>query len=144
MSHTKWDERFLSLAKEVSTWSKDPSTKVGAVITQGKHVVSLGFNGYPPGIEDKHLDNRDYKYKRVIHAETNAILNAKQDLSDCTLYLYPLMPCAECAKLIVAAGIKKVYINMKAPEETLARYREGWYDSSMVMLEAGVEVYEVS
>ncbi len=77
-----WDARFLELARLVSTWSKDPSTQVGAVITRGKFVVSLGFNGHPKGVTDSpgRLENREVKYRTIIHAEINAILTAKQDL----------------------------------------------------------------
>ena len=75
-----WDRRFLEMAALVSTWSKDPSTKVGAVITRGKFVVSLGFNGHPAGVEDSdaRLHDREMKYRTIIHAELNAILSARQ------------------------------------------------------------------
>ena len=107
---TKWDERFLQLATTVAGWSKDPSTKVGAVIADDKHVVSLGFNGFPPSTEDKKewLNDRPTKYSLVIHAEVNAILNARRPVNGLTLYVAPLSPCAECAKLIAASGIRRV------------------------------------
>lgn len=106
----KWDLRFLKLAREVSTWSKDPSTKVGAVITRDIHVVSLGYNGFPPTIEDKPewLNDRPTKYKLTVHAEANALYNAPGRVIDCTAYVYPLMPCPECAKQLAAAGIAKI------------------------------------
>ena len=50
----KWDRRFLGLAAHVAEWSKDPSTQVGAVVANGKKVVSLGFNGFPQGMSDDH------------------------------------------------------------------------------------------
>ena len=106
----KWDERFLQLAAHVAGWSKDPSTKVGAVIADGKHVVSLGFNGFPPSTEDREewLNDRPTKYSLVVHAEVNAILNARRPVKGCTIYVDPLSPCAECAKLIAASGIDRV------------------------------------
>ncbi len=106
----KWDKRFLRLSREVSGWSKDPSTQVGAVITRGKHIVSLGFNGFPPTIEDKSfwLSDREIKLKLIIHGEINAIINAKGPVDGCTLYTYPLAPCNECAKFIAACNIKRV------------------------------------
>jgi len=109
-SPSKWDERFLTLASVVAQWSKDPSTKVGAVIADGKHVVSLGFNGFPPQIDDnpEWLKDRNEKYPRVIHAEVNAILNAHRSVRRCTLYTVPLSPCPDCAKFIVASGITRV------------------------------------
>ena len=52
--HANWDARFLELAHHESRWSKDPSTKVGAVIANDQHqVLSLGYNGFPRGVEDR-------------------------------------------------------------------------------------------
>lgn len=107
----KWDHRFLKLAHEVSTWSKDPSTKVGAVIVRpDRTIASLGFNGFPRGVpdhEDELLD-REVKYARTLHAEVNAILTAKEPLAGFTIYVTPLHPCAGCASIIVQTGIKRV------------------------------------
>ena len=76
----KWDMRFLALAEHVSEWSKDPSTQVGAVIThsRSKRVISLGFNGFPAGVEDteERLEDRTTKYEMVVHAEQNALMFA--------------------------------------------------------------------
>lgn len=71
----KWHHRFLSLAKHVAGWSKDPSTKVGCVIAKDKRIVSVGYNGFPEGIRDTYerLNNRELKYQIVQHAEENAI-----------------------------------------------------------------------
>ena len=67
---SKWDKRFLGLAAHVAEWSKDPSTQVGAVVANGKKVVSLGFNGFPQGLSDDHrLHDRETKYSLVLHAE---------------------------------------------------------------------------
>lgn len=111
----KWDARFLGLAEFISGWSKDPSTKVGAVITRGKKIVSVGYNGFPTGVEDTtfRLNERELKYKFSVHAEANAILAAKQDLTDCTIYVHPFMPCVACAGLVIQSGIDRVvsYMN---------------------------------
>ena len=75
----KWVKRFFRLANEVATWSKDPSTKVGAVIVgENKQIISQGYNGFPRGVDDteERYNNREIKYKMVVHAEMNAILNA--------------------------------------------------------------------
>ena len=109
----KWDKRFLELAAHVAGWSKDPSTKVGAVIARKNSVISMGYNGFPACVPDHEdwLNDRPIKYQYVIHAETNAILNAGRegrDIRGTTLYLSPLPPCCECAKLIMAAGIIRV------------------------------------
>ena len=111
-SNNKWHKRFLYLAKEISYWSKDPSTQVGAIIAKDKHILGYGYNGFPPTCpDDNHLlYNRDTKLKLIIHAEVNAVLNSKgADLSGSILYTYPLFPCPDCAKFITATAIDKVY-----------------------------------
>lgn len=107
----KWDLRFIDLADYISTWSRDPSRKVGAVIVRpDKTVASLGFNGFPRGVEDTEdrYNDRDTKYKFVCHAEANAILTANERLHGYTLYVSPLYPCHECAKMIIQSGITRV------------------------------------
>lgn len=110
LKHNTWDYRFLHLAKLVSGWSKDPSTKVGAVISDiNNRVVSIGYNGFPKSIVDNgRLFDRETKYKMIIHGEMNAILFANRSLEDCTLYTYPFMPCPRCASMIIQTGIKRI------------------------------------
>jgi len=97
----KWDRRFLRLAREVSSWSKDDKWKVGAVIVdRHNHIVSTGYNGPPTGIDI--VENKD---AQTIHAEVNAILQANRDVRYCTMYVYPFMPCATCASIIIQSGI---------------------------------------
>ena len=108
---THWDHRFLNLARFIANWSKDPSTQVGCVIVDPMmRIVSTGFNGLPSGVEDtiERLENRDIKYEMVVHAERNAIIDAKRDLSGLTLYVWPLMPCSVCAAMIVQTGVSHV------------------------------------
>ncbi len=104
-----WDRRFLQLAAHVAGWSKDPSTKVGAVIADGKQEVSLGYNGFPSRTPDnpETLADRLTKYPLIVHAEMNAILKARRSVEGLTLYV-TLSPCSECAKLVAAAGIARV------------------------------------
>jgi len=117
----KWDKRMLLLAAHISTWSKDPSTQVGAVISDGRQrVVSVGYNGFPQGVPDKpeYLSNRDEKYPRVVHGEINAILFADSHrLPGSTLYTWPFMPCERCAAMIVQTGISRVVFPVAAPEQ---------------------------
>lgn len=105
-------QKYLTLARSVAqTFSKDPSTQVGAVIVRPDNTVaSIGYNGFPKGYLDSPEDyaNRDYKIANIIHAEANAIAHARENLSGSTIYVWPLMPCRECMKLIAASGIKKV------------------------------------
>lgn len=110
MDQNKWDKRMMDAAQFYSTWSKDPSTQVGSVIARGKHVVSYGYNGLPEGIEDTYerLNNRELKYPLVIHAEQNTILKCNENVSDCTLYVYPLPPCSRCCTWIIQKGIKRI------------------------------------
>ena len=64
----KWDARFLDLAKHISDWSKDPSTKVGCVVVgEDREVRSTGFNGFPRGIEDTaaRLNDRSQKLSLI-------------------------------------------------------------------------------
>lgn len=108
---TDWHERFLMLAEHIAGWSKDPSTKVGAVIVdRDKRIVSTGYNGPPRATLDVDMP-RDTKLLRALHAEANAILFARRDLSGCTLYVTH-HPCAHCAAAIIQAGISTVYFRI--------------------------------
>jgi len=126
----KWELRYLEMAKLVSTWSKDPSTKVGAVIVDSDNtVISVGFNGLPRRIQDtdQRLNNRDIKLKMIIHAEINAIITAKRPLNGATIYTYPFMSCSQCAGLIIQSGICR-HISYKTNNER-------WKDSFDLALE---------
>ena len=139
----KWDNRYLSLAKEVATWSQDPSSLVGAVsVGAKKEVLSQGFNGFPRGINDlaERYNDRETKYKFVVHAEMNAIYNATYSgtsLDGATLYIYGLPICSECAKGIIQVGIKKVVIE-KSKE--LDNWNESLRLSKEMFSEANVEM----
>ena len=133
-----WDHRFLAVAQLVSSWSKDPSSKVGAVITDGKRILSLGFNGFPAGTDDNPslYADRERKYRRVLHAEQNAISFAKRDLSGCTIYItHP--PCARCAAQIVQEGLQRV-VCPSPSAEFLARWQEDMNEALAMFREAGV------
>lgn len=136
-----WDARFLGIAHHVSSWSKDPSTKVGAVIVRpDRTVVSLGYNGFPRGTEDYHqlLNDRETKLRRTVHAEVNAILTAGEKLAGCTLYVTPLHPCASCAGIIIQSGIKRVVAQLaKQPKDSWA---EDFKAATRMFKEASVEV----
>jgi len=111
MKSTKWDKRFLDLAKLCGSWSKDPSTQVGAVIVDGNNrIVSIGFNGFPQGVEDseERLVDRERKYDIIVHAEANALMFANKSVEGCTLYTWPFQPCSRCAGLIIQSGITRI------------------------------------
>lgn len=137
-SESVWDKRFMELAMYISEWSKDPSTKVGAVIVdENRRIVSTGYNGFPRGVVDskERLENRDIKYRMVLHAEENAIMFAKQNLQGCSLYVTTMPPCSHCAALIIQSGIKHVY----APKCDIPyRWTESVATTKQMFLESGV------
>lgn len=134
----KWDYRFLDLAEFISSWSKDPSTKVGAVIADEKNrIVSIGYNGFPTNIsDDNRLNNREIKYKIIVHGEMNAILFANKSLEFCTLYTYPFMPCSRCASMILQTGIQRVVSYNNMPD----RWKSEFNLSKYLFKEAGIEL----
>lgn len=112
--NSKWDIRFMRITKEVRTWSKDPSTKIGAIIVRDKRILCTGYNGLPQGLEDseERLNNRELKYQCVVHAEMNVLYNALSnniDINGGTLYVYGLPVCSECSKGIIQARISKIF-----------------------------------
>lgn len=135
-----WNYRFMDMAHLVATWSKDPSSKVGAVIVDAnRRIISTGYNGLAIGVEDsiERLTNRDVKYKIILHAEENAIMFAKRDLSGCSLYVTTLPPCAHCASLIIQSGIKTVYAcKSDIPE----RWKESYDLTTAMFNESGVKL----
>jgi dCMP deaminase len=139
-----WNRRFLELASFISNWSKDPSTKVGAVIVDcNRRIISTGYNGFPIGVSDdqERLENRDFKYKAILHAEENAIMFAKKDLSRCSLYVSSLPPCSHCASLIIQSGIKNVYTwEQEIPE----RWQESINITKTMFKESGVSLNYVA
>lgn len=141
---SRWDGRFLDLAAHVAQWSKDPSTRVGAVIVNAqRQVLSLGYNGFPRGVQDvlSRLEDRAEKYRFTVHAEANALLNATGPVRGCTLYC-SLCTCHECAKLIIQAGITRVVITAPAPE-VAERWSDAWQIAVRMYDEAGVRRVEV-
>lgn len=137
-----WDDFYLGLAKYVSTKSKDPSTKVGTVIVDKDcRPVSFGFNGLPQKIKDtpERLNNRDLKYKIIIHGEINSLIFAKRDIAGCTLYCWPFLTCAKCASIFIQAGIARVV----APGSDNPRWQDEFALAREIFAEAGVQVDEV-
>lgn len=140
----KWHRRFLNLAKEYSTWSKDPSTKVGAIAVDPdtRRVLSGGYNGFPRGVKDTidRLNNRETKYSLVVHAEQNLIYNATRSgisLEGSSLYVWGLPVCSECAKGIIQTGIKSVYV-AEACVNKSPQWVESWERTRDMFTEAGV------
>ena len=137
----KWNIRFLKLAKEISTWSKDPSTKVGSlVVDKNKRIVSTGYNGFPKGINDSsnRYNDRDIKYPMVLHSEMNCLLFAQRDLIDCTIYIYPMPPCARCSSAIIQSNIKKI-VSIMPTKDQMKRWGDDFGLSKQMYNEANID-----
>jgi dCMP deaminase len=141
----KWDNRFLDLARTVSTWSKDPSTQTGAVIVRpDKTVAALGYNGFARGCDDADglYNDRQEKYARIIHCEMNAVLSAREPLHGCTLYTWPFMSCDRCAMHMIQVGIRRT-VAPKLPQHLEERWADSVGRARTCFAEAGVRCEEV-
>lgn len=139
MSH--WGKYFMDIAAVVATKSKDPSTKVGAVIVRPDNTIaSTGFNGFPREMHDtsKMYEDRDYKLAHVIHAEMNAILFAKEDITGYTMYV-TMYPCSVCALHLAQSGIKRI-VTYEPSDAQMERWKDSFEKSKRILEECGVEV----
>jgi dCMP deaminase len=143
-SKVKWDLRFLNLAITVSLWSKDPSTKVGAVIVRPDNTVaSLGYNGFPRKMSDNNeqLNNREEKYSRIIHGEINALLSSRENVTGFSLYTIPFMPCDRCCVIMAQAGIVR-FIAPTPTQEQLSRWGTSFDKTRNYAAQMGLELVE--
>ncbi len=132
----KWDNRFLRIAQEIATWSKDEDTQVGAVLVKNRRILATGYNGPPPGIEDtEERLNRPLKYLYIEHAERNVLYNVNSE--GATIYV-TLWPCADCARGLIRGGVSRVVV---AP---FAEIRDHWRESMEIarslMEEANIQL----
>lgn len=140
----KWHKRFMDMAQLVASWSKDPSTKCGAVIVRPDlTIASVGFNGFPRGCDDSDdiYANRPLKYERVVHAEMNAILSCQERPVDHTIYVWPPSnggSCARCSAHIIQSGISRI-VHI-AGEFGDSRWEESLAIGNQMFREAGVEI----
>lgn len=147
-SQYTWDQYFMTMAYLVSMRSKDPSTRVGAVIVgHNNEVRSTGYNGLPVGVTDVAERYEDVYFKSIAsnHAEENAILHCARigvPTQNCTMYTI-WQPCAMCSKMIIQTGIKKVVFDKMFPGNDPS-LQENWKENMAIsidmLLEAGVEV----
>lgn len=139
----KWDKRFLQIADVIGSWSKDPSSQIGAVVVDPKNrrILSTGYNGFPSKIkDDNRLNIREQKYKLIVHAEQNAIYNATMNgvsLADSTLYVTGLPTCSDCAKGIIQVGITRVVCGI--PKDLDEKWKKSFDLSIAMYKEAGVD-----
>lgn len=139
-----WDQRFLDLAHHVALWSKDPSTKVGAVIARpDKSVCSVGFNGFPARMRDSQawLDDRAQKYARMVHAEINALLFARERVDGYCMYS-TLMTCDRCLVQLAQAGIVR-FVFPPSTADQLTRWGDAFKRSWQFAQDMGLEMVEL-
>lgn len=144
-SQAKWDRRFLELAQMVAGWSKDPSTQTGAVfVASDKSVISVGYNGFPRGIDDSaaRLNDRETKYSMIVHCEMNAMMSANSTTKGSTLYTWPFLSCDRCCVHMIQAGVVRA-VAPKLPVELEERWGAAIAQTKALFAEAGVEVAEV-
>ena len=141
---SKWDKRFMRVAQEISSWSKDPSKQIGAVaVNSDRRILATGYNGFPKGIEDipARYEDRSIKYDLVVHAEMNCIYNATFSgisLKDATMYVWGLPVCHDCAKGIIQVGINRIVIGMMdSPQKWLDSFEKSrrMFDESDVVVD---------
>ena len=143
----KWASRMLKLAHEVASWSKDDSTKVGAVITtQEGEPMSWGFNGMAMNIDDdipeRHI--RPQKYKWMCHAERNAMDLAPRPLDGCVMFV-TFSPCSSCAQSIIQRKIKTVVVDSNFTVENMPeRWQEDMKIAKEMLIEAGIEMLDTT
>lgn len=137
----KWDKRFLRIAREVSRWSKDPSTQVGAIAVKDRRILATGYNGFPREIDDDpaRLVDRELKHKYIVHAEQNMIYNATNNavsLQGCTVYVWGLPNCSECTKGLIQVGAEEIICAY--PVDSNPKWMDSYSLSEELMHEAGV------
>jgi dCMP deaminase len=140
-----WVEYFRNLTHQIKLKSKDQNTQIGAVIVgKDKEIVSTGYNSFPRGLSDNesYRQERPEKYYWFEHAERNAIYNAARigvSTKGCTMYLSCGIPCADCARGIINAGIRKVFVekvdSTKGPqwEESQERSKEMFREADVIV-----------
>jgi dCMP deaminase len=142
---SKWAKRYMALAHHVAQWSRDPTTKVGAVaVGVNQRQIAVGYNGFPTGIADteERLNDRETKLLLMQHAERNVLDQATFNLEG-ALLVVTHHPCAECAKSIVSKNIRLVLCPVGS-----AGYRMRWKEeielAKMILNEGGVVLREVT
>lgn len=143
-----WHELFMRHVYLIALKSKDPRTKIGAVLVKNNSIFSEGYNGFPRKVKDElsRYENRELKQIFVCHAETNSILNAARlgvSTEGATLYTQGI-PCHNCAKSIINAGIKDIYIHSQWPDMESSAWKESVGYASVMFQEADIPIYAVS
>lgn len=144
LNRPDWDEYFMEMAVLTAKRSTCLRRQVGAVIVKDKHIVATGYNGAPRGLA--HCEDRGgclrqqlgvpsgerHELCRALHAEQNAIIQAAalgNSIEGAAIYVTN-QPCAICAKMIINAGIKKIFVKEGYPDEMAVE----------ILVEAGLDV----
>lgn len=144
-----WDEYFAGLLAQVAVKSKDPSTKIGALIVgPDKEIRSTGYNSFPRGLDDNVQERmeRPEKYYWIEHAERNAIYNAARcgtALKGCAVYVNSV-PCIDCARAIVQAGIAELVVCDAATDDHKERWEQSYTRTEQMLKECGVAVRHIT
>ncbi len=140
-----WDNYFIKEAELISTASKDPSTKCGAVIVRpDKTIAAKGYNGFAKGMDDtpELYADREEKYSRIVHCEMNALISARERVDGYTLYTFPFLTCDRCAVHMIQAGITRV-VAPRATEAQLERWGPAFEKTRRFYREAKIACHEV-
>jgi dCMP deaminase len=141
-----WTDYFLNIAEQIKLKSKDESTQIGAVVVgKDKEILTTGYNSFPRGLRDDlpERQERPQKYFWIEHAERNAVYNAARigvSLKESEIYLTSGLPCADCARAIINAGIKTVYCKRVCTTKNKEKWIESQNMSLEMLGECGVDV----
>ena len=122
-----WENYFMNIAREVATRATCDRKMVGAVIVRGKTILSTGYNGSLRGLP--HCDEVGHEMEnghcvRTVHAEANAIVHAARHgiIVEGGEIFITASPCYNCFKLIVNAGITKIYYGEFYRDERITKH----------------------
>lgn len=143
-----WDEFYLDMADVISERSKDRSAKIGALLVKDNAVISMGYNGFPRGVDDdvESRHERPAKYSYTEHGERNSIYNAaRHGISTFGSTMYTQgVPCADCARAVIQAGCSKLVARWQANETVFPAWVESCAKGREMLEEAGVEVVVIA
>lgn len=142
-SDVEWDQLFMEKVYLIAKKSKDPRTKIGAVLVKNNVAILEGFNGFPRKVKDyrSRYEDREIKYKLVVHAEANSVFVAAKlgiSIDGATCYTQG-MPCNECCKALLQGGIKEIVIHSRWPSMG-PKWEEAAKWSELMCDEAGIKV----
>lgn len=143
-----FDELFMRTVYLTATKSKDPSTKVGAVLVRDNRIISTGYNGFPVGIDDgpARYEFRQLKYKYIVHAEHNSILAAARfgiSTQGTTLYTNGI-PCHDCMKAVIQSGIVEIVVHSGWPKMVHSHWESSTDSSNVLLEESKIKIREFS